>query len=339
MKVKAARAEGFARRPDAGIRAVLVYGPDSGLVRERVDALVRSVVADPGDPFRVVELTPAQVAKEPALIADEAAALAFGGGRRVVLLREADDSTVKGLKAFLDEPAGDGFVVISAGDLTPKSKLRQAFERAGVGAALPCYRDDASSVQTVISETLRERGLDVSREAVRYLAAHLGADRMVTRRELEKLALYVGSGRVEVEDARACVGDSAALSLDDIAFACCEGNASELERAFGRAVAEGANPVQILRTVARHVQRLHHVAAHSDTDAAMESLKPPVFWKHKARFKAQALAWDDTDLGRALGDLLEAEVRVKSTGYPQEAVASRTLLRLARRAPKPRRAG
>jgi len=339
MKIKAARAESFARRPDAGVRAVLVYGPDAGLVRERVELLVRSVVDDPGDPFRVVELTPAQVAKEPALIADEAAALAFGGGRRAVLLRNADDSVVKGLKAFLDEAAGDGFVVVSAGELTTRSKLRQTFERAGVGAALPCFRDDASSLQTVISETLREQGLDVSREAVRYLAAHLGADRMVTRRELEKLALYAGGGRVELADAQACVGDNAALSLDDIAFACCEGNANELERAFGRAIAEGANPVQILRTVARHVQRLHHVAAHSDADAAMESLKPPVFWKHKARFKAQALAWDATALGRALRDLLEAEVRVKSTGYPQEAVASRVLLSITRRAPRPRRTG
>ncbi|WP_218119176.1 DNA polymerase III subunit delta [Limimonas halophila] len=314
-----------------------MYGPDSGLVRERMDALVRSVVDDPTDPFRVVEVTPTQVAKEPALIADEAAALAFGGGRRVVMMRNADDSTVKALKAFLDEPAGDGFVVVSAGDLTPKSKLRQAFERAGVGAALPCYRDDTASLQTVVSETLREHGLDVSREAARYLAEHLGADRMVTRRELEKLALYTGSGRVELDDAQACVGDNAALSLDDIAFACCEGKPAELERAFGRAVAEGANPVQILRTVARHVQRLHHVAAHGDADAAVESLRPPVFWKHKTRFKAQATAWDASALGRALGDLLEAEVRVKSTGYPQESVASRVLISIARRAPKPRR--
>jgi len=40
MKLAAGRVEGFLRRPDPEIRAVLLYGPDAGLVRERAEALL-----------------------------------------------------------------------------------------------------------------------------------------------------------------------------------------------------------------------------------------------------------------------------------------------------------
>ena len=35
MKIQPARAEAFIAKPDPTIRAVLFYGPDAGLVRER----------------------------------------------------------------------------------------------------------------------------------------------------------------------------------------------------------------------------------------------------------------------------------------------------------------
>lgn len=337
MKISPKQADSFARRPDPAVRAVLVYGPDKGLVQERVASLIKSVVDDPSDPFRVADLGGTQVAKQPALIADEAAAMAFGGGRRAVHVRDADDSLAKAAGQFLEDPVGDGLVILEGGDLDARSKLRQAFEKAKAGAALACYRDDARSLPGLIQETVKGHGLDISREAVETLAANLGGDRLVTRSELEKLVLYKGGGRIELADVQACVGDTAALTLDDIALACADGDIPELERAFDRALQEGANPVQPLRAAARHFQRLHVVVGSGDVEGAMERLRPPVFWKHKARFKSQADAWTPALLGRALDRLLEAEGRVKSTGLPQETIAARALMEIAHRSPKRKR--
>lgn len=333
MKIQPKNAEAFVRQPDPAIRAVLVYGPDRGLVRERAAALVAAVVPDPGDPFRVAELGAAEVAKAPGRLADEAAALAFDGGRRVVRLRDAEEGSARALGAFLDNPAGEALVVVEAGDLEARARLRQVFEKSSVGAALACYRDEPRALAGLIREALTGHGLGVTREAVDYLAAHLGGDRLVTRSELEKLALYKGSGEVDVADARACVGDTASITLEDAAFACADGDLAGVERAFQRALQEGAAPVQPLRAVARHFQRLHAVAGAGDLEAAIGRLRPPVFWKRKAVFKAEAAAWTPAALGTALERLLEAEARVKTTGVPAEAVASRALLEIAHRSP------
>ena len=65
MKVAAGRIDAFLRAPDNAARAILVYGPDTGLVRERADILAKTVVADISDPFLVAELIPSQLRETP----------------------------------------------------------------------------------------------------------------------------------------------------------------------------------------------------------------------------------------------------------------------------------
>lgn len=343
MKIKPAQAEAFAAKPDPGAKAVLVFGPDRGLVRERVGKLIRSVVPDPEDPFRVAELTGDQAKADPAAVADEAAAMAFGGGRRVVVVRGCTDDALPALDNWLNAAQGDALVVAEAGDLEARSKLRQRFEKADAAAALACYRDDQKDLSGLIRDHLKGRGLEVDRDALDYLAGQLGDDRAVTRSELDKLALYAGAesagggGRVRLADAQACVGDSAALSLEDVALAAGDGDLAGLERAFGRAIAEGANPVQPLRAAANHFKRLHQVAGAGDVEQAVQRLRPPVFWKIKPRVVAQARAWRPAEIGRALEALLEAEARCKTTGVPAETISARALMGIAARSPLRRR--
>src|SRR5690606_12220509 len=117
------------------------------------------------------------------------------------------------------------------------------------------------------------------------------------------------------------------------------GSLAALERALERSFEEGNAPVSVLRAVARHFQRLHLVAAAGERiDEAMRRLRPPVFWKHEAAFRAQAEAWRPRALARALERLAEAEAACKRSGAPAELLASRALIEIAANAPGRRRA-
>src|SRR5262249_45477030 len=87
MKITGRNIASFLSGTDGAVAAALFYGPDTGLVKERADRLAAAIVGDLADPFRVSELTPERLRDEPSLLSDEAAALTFGGGRRVVRLR------------------------------------------------------------------------------------------------------------------------------------------------------------------------------------------------------------------------------------------------------------
>src|SRR5579864_1275498 len=181
MRLPAARVAAFLRRPDPEIRAILLYGPDAGLVRERAETLARGVCPDLHDPFRVAEPTAAALAADPARLADEAAQISLMGGRRVVRVREAGDALASLFARFLSDPPGDAVVVVEAGDLPGRSALRRAFDDAPAGASIGCYPDTPRDLAAVIRETCAERRIAVSRDATDFLVGHLGGDRLLTR--------------------------------------------------------------------------------------------------------------------------------------------------------------
>lgn len=328
--------------PAPAFRVYLVYGPDAGLVKERAAIAIAAVAGEVNDPFRVEEVPAVALRDEPGRLYDAAASLSMTGGRRAVRLRSADDAATASVEAVLELDAADSLVVVEAGELGPQSKLRRLCETHAHALAVPCYADDARSLGELIRATLGAHGLEIDRDAFAYLSEALGADRLVSRSELEKLALYMGGpGEVSLDDARACIGDSAALAADDIAFSALGGESDGLARALDRAALEGVAPVAILRSVARHARRLQQVAAQVEggtpLDTAMGALRPAVFFRVRDRFARQARRWSAARLGDALALLNEAEIQCKTTGLPADAICGRALMRLvARGQPSPR---
>ncbi len=293
-------------------RVVLLHGDDAGLVRERAEGLVRAVLGGRmDDPFRLAELNREEAAK-PGALAGEAAALAMTGGRRVVRLREATDAHAGPLKDALATP-GEALLVLEGGELTARSKLRVLAEAAPEVAVISCYRERGDELAATLGRMLKEQGVHADPAALSWLATRLGEDRMQTRREVEKLALYVGTGgRVDEEAALACGGEGAALDLDEALMAATAGEAAMADRALTAAFAEGANPVQVLRAALRHIQRLHEAAV-AGGDSGV--LRPPVFFRFKAAFDRALRIWSPAGLEAVGAALLEAEKRTKTTAF------------------------
>ena len=334
MRLLAGQVESFLRRPDPQISAVLLYGPDAGLVRERADMLARGICPDLQDPFRVAELTPTVLGADPARLADEAAQISLMGGRRVVRVRDARDALAPLFARFLGDSRGDALTVVEAGDLPGRAALRRVFDEAPRGAAIGCYPDSARDLAAVIRESFATRHVTASRDAVDFLVQHLGGDRLLTRAELEKLTLYAGEGgRIDLDDVRAVTADSAALSLDDAVLAAAEGDAMALDRALGRVFQEGESAVSVIRALLRHLQRLHvlavRVAAGGSLDETIRAARPPIFFKQQDSWRRQLQRWSEARLRRALDRVAEAEFRMKQTGLPAETLCREAMFKMA----------
>lgn len=334
MKLKSNEIAGFVRRPPDAVSAVLIYGADGGQVREISDKLALTVVEDPSDPFRVADLAPESLRDEPSRIADEAAAISLTGGRRLVRLRGATDSVTDAVALALDAETGDSLIIVEAGNLEARSKLRKLFEASKTAAAIPCYLDSGANLDAVIRETLSAFQVRATPDAHAYMMEHLGGDRRVTRSELEKLALYVGpGGEASLQDAQNMVGDSSAMALDQIAIAVASGDVSGADRLLQRGFADGLSPIAVIRAAMRHFQRLQKAAAHmaagDSPDQAVQKLRPPVFFAVKPAFMGQLRTWPLARINLALSRLSEAEMQCKSTGTPDLSVTGQTLLGLA----------
>jgi DNA polymerase-3 subunit delta len=304
------------------------------LVHERAEKIARTVVDDLKDPFRVVDFEESVLNADGARLFDEAAAISMMGGRRVIRIRSGGNTLAKLFESFLDEPIGDALIVVEGGDLAKNSTLRKVFEESNDAAAIQCYGDSEQSLSGVVRDALKAQGLSISAEALDDAVSRLGSDRGVTRREIEKLALYAhGQKNVSLEDVRATLGDESEVRVEEVLDATGEGDLKRLDLALERVWADDMNAIAVVRSALGHFQKLLSAKAAADRgesiDGAMRKMWPPIHFSRTSSFKAQATRWNEDKLGEALDLLLETEALCKTTAVPGEAVLGRALFNIA----------
>jgi DNA polymerase-3 subunit delta len=333
--IKASDIDRFIAKPDPGQPVVLVYGPDAGLVRERVDALVRASVDDPNDPFALARIESEELSANPGRLADEANTVPLFGGRRAVLLRVSSrHNIVPSVAVVLDAPPRDCRIVVEAGELRKTAPLRALFEKAKAGAAIACYADNERDLTRLIDDELRAAKLSIAPDARAALTALIGGDRLASRNEIRKLALYIqGKDRIELADVAAVVADASALALDGVIDAAFAGETRAVETEFGKARAGGSSPAAIVSAAIRQVANLHKMKLAVDggdsIEFAMMRGAPPVHFTRKKDVEAALRAWTPARLLRAMQQLADASLEARRNAALAEAIAQRALLSIA----------
>lgn len=339
MKLATSQINGFLQNPPTSVRAIIVFGPDTGLVSERLELLASRIVKDKNDPFSVSLLTGAQIAADPSRLYDEAASMSLVGGRRLVRVQQATEPCAVALAAFLKEPPQtDSMILIEGGDLDKRSKLRALCEgETPLAAAIPCYLEDVAGRQKTIAAILQTEGLSASRDVVKLLADILPPDRLALRSEMDKLALYTkGQKEVSLDDVRAVIADAGGAEIDDLVQVCASGDKQRSATLLDHLYAEQTSPVALLRGLQRHLMRLQlaraHMANGMSAGEAIKKLAPPVFWKNVEPMTRQLGRWSLERLELRLAQLAEAEAALKRTGTPDTALCAQLILSIAAKA-------
>jgi DNA polymerase-3 subunit delta len=241
------------------------------------------------------------------------------GGRKVVRTTAGRRFNAAFFKEMIGTRRLEGFLVLEAGALKADDALVKLFEGAAHAAAIRCQGDDPRDLDGLIRQVLSAANLTISADAQRLLVSRLGADRSLTRAELDKLVLYAhGAGAIEPGDVEAIVGDAADLAVDRIVDAAARGDAGRAAIECDRAIASGESPQFVLIAMLRHWQRLHRVRFAIESgvslDDAVKALRPPVFFKQRDAFLADLDRWPAQRLSRALARLQDAQILTRSGG-------------------------
>ena len=324
----------FIAKPDPGMPIVLVFGPDAGLVRERVDALIKVSVDDPADPFAFVRIEGEDLTANPSRLVEEAHTVPLFGGRRAVLVRAGARNIAASVETVINAPSKECRIIIEAGDLRKTAPLRTLCEKAKVAAVLPCYADGARDLERLIDDEMRASNLSIAPDAKSALLALVGGDRLASRNEIRKLAMYAkGQQRVELADVMAVVADASALGFDGVIDAAFAGKMPDVETEFGKARQGGSSPAAIISAAIRQVANLHKmklaVDAGDSIEFAMKRGAPPVHFTRERQVGEALRIWAPQRLVRTMEQLAEASLDMRRNAPLAEAIAHRTLLSIA----------
>jgi DNA polymerase-3 subunit delta len=335
VAVKNNEVDAFIARLDPARPIILVFGPDAGLISERVNAIVKASVDNPNDPFSLVRLEAEEITANPGRLVEEAQTIPLFGGRRAVWVKAGSRNIAPAVEALLALPSSECRVVIEAGDLRRTAPLRALVERAKNAAALPCYTDGEKELARLIDAEMRAADLTLKPDARAMLMPLLGGDRVASRNELRKLSLYArGRSEVTVDDVIAVVSDASELALDDLVDAAFAGRPADLETQLAKIRTAGTPVGSIFFAAQRQLAQLHRWRTIIEEGApfSLDRLQPPVHFTRKNLVEAALKQWTAARLGNAMTELAGAVLASRKTATLADTIAERALLSIAMKA-------
>ena len=333
-EVKSHEFDAFLKRKPLPVRLFLVYGPDRGLVSERAAMLAAASGVALDDAFSVVKLDAGDIGNQPGRLIDEMNAIGLFGGERLIWIRNAGSE--KGLSDGLDilagASAGPSTLIIEAGDLKKGAALRKAAESTSAAVAIPCYADDGRALQALVDRELSAENLKISPAARERLLETIGGDRLASRNEVRKLALYCrGKELIEEQDVEDIVGDASAISTDDAVDAILKGDRDGFLHAIQKIVSSKTPVFLVLQGCLRQFQLLELMRAEMDEKRvpaaqAMASLGRHLHFRRKPIVENALRTWTGPAIRRETQRLQAAILQSRQRPALEDTIAMQTML-------------
>lgn len=320
MKLTPAKLLSSVQGAVTGPRAVLLFGPDQGVIEDSATQLLDKWIEDKSDPFALAHIDYSKLKEDPALLSDELASISMLGGIRVVKVTGAPATISAAVKDIITALPGENRLLVISGDCPPSSSLRKLFEQQDKLVAVGCYKEELGAIKQFIRAELEATGLRYEAQVVDAIAFFVDHHRLQIRKEIEKLALYVAKrGEITVPDVEQLLAYSQELETQQLVDAIAARNPAQALSYYQHMTQSGVAPIAILRSAAYYFTRLHQVqsqvALGESTKQAMAQLSPPVFFKQVARFEQHLSAWSLSYLGKVLSIILKAEKQCKSSEF------------------------
>ncbi len=320
--------------PDPALRFYLFHGPDDAGSR----ALALKLLKGLGDAEKFIVLGQS-IKGDPAILGDEAGALALFGGPRAIWIEPAADEIADGVAALLDSTASENAVVALASVLRKTSALLKLAENHQRAWSHCSYIPEGREMARLVIDLGRAAGLTMAPDMAQRISVASGMNQAIAGSEIAKFATYLGASPEQprtldhdtVDQLGADSAESDWLKLGDLALA---GRMEELTEALARLPSAGAEAVPVVRALRRRLVMLAPLRARIErgegANAVMTSMGKALFWKDKELVEQLLSNWSAARLAEAAERAAALEKQVMVGDAPNGAVLGETLITLAR---------
>lgn len=347
VEIKSHEFDRFSKSTIGSYRIFLVYGPDRGLVSERAATIAVKSGVSTDDPFAVVKLDSSDLSGDPGRLADEVGAMGLFGGKKLIWIRAGgtEKPLVEALQALAGSAPSDNILLIETGDVKKGSGVRKVADTANTIASIPCYPDDARAMNALVDDELKAEGLTITAAARERLLEALGGDRIASRGEIRKLALYRrGESTIDEQHVLDIIGDASAISTDDAVDAVLDGDVERLNLAFAKVVASKTPIFLILQSCLRQFQALDLMRSEMDEKNAqpaqiMQTLGRHIHFRRKPIMERALRRWPAQMIARETTRLQSTILQTRQRQALEDSIAFHLLMSIALQSARQNKAG
>ncbi|OCW83577.1 DNA polymerase III subunit delta, partial [Pelagibacteraceae bacterium GOM-A5] len=221
------------------------------------------------------------------------------------------------IEEILNRKISDTKIVLKAGILEKRSKLRNLFEKNKNLVTIPFYEDDIKNLSSFVYEFLNRNNIKLSRESINLLIDRSGGDRNNLKLELEKIFDYsLSNKKIDFMSIQKLSNLAENYSINELAENYLCKNPKSVSKILNENNYSEEDCILIIRAILNKSKRLLNIIEENkksnNIDEVISSFKPPIFWKEKESVKKQVKSWGLKELRQKIYRINEIEYLVKS---------------------------
>jgi len=263
----------------------LFYGQNRSLKNELIQCLVKKDQAK-------INFEEIEILNKPELFYDEVFSKSFFDNSKLIIVNRSSDKIHKIIEDLLEKNVSDIKIILDAGLLEKKSKLRKLFEKDQSLICVPFYEDNKATLLAIANNFFSKKNIKISFQNINLLVDKSKGDRKNLENELEKINIFLTYKKtINSEDLNKLINLRNPHSFDELADQFLAKNKLQLFKMLNENILSYEDNISIIRTLLYKSKRLKTILENlrfsRNIDEIISSYKPPIFWKDKDVVKQQ----------------------------------------------------
>ena len=294
-----------------------------------------------------IELSGAELKRDPVRLGDEARSSSLFGGTRHILVRAAGDEAHDALATLIDACDAEKIVpcpvLVVATSATNKSHTAKLLDKRDDALVTMFWPPDLKAVSAQVRSMADMAGLRLSGDLAERIARAAGLDVRLAQSEVTKLALYLDASPQAPRTADAEALDAIGARTEEdglmpLVNAVLSGQTGKLAGELHRMRELSLNPVGVLLAFERRTAQLAQLAAKLDGRRNVRQLLDAekaarrVFWKDDRDLTDQLRRWQGERLDRLIRRLMDLHRALMANNHSAELILAQGLAEITRAA-------
>ncbi len=265
------------------------------------------------------------------LFFDKIYSKSFFEKEKLILVYDITDKILNLIEETINTDTSEIKIILLTKKLEKKSKIRNFFEKDKRGLIIPFYEDKPQTLLSIAKKILNESKINLSSENLNLIIERSQNDRVVLKNELEKIINFCQNNRkLDSKDILRLTNLSENYSAGEIVDNCLSKNKKKTLNILNENIPSSEDNILILRTFLNKLKRLRklklNVDQNNNIDQAINSFKPPIFWKDKSIIKQQIKMWELSDIEKFIVDLSNTESLIKKNPQVSNQIINNMIL-------------
>ena len=235
---------------------------------------------------------------------------------KLIIITRVTDKIKNIIEDILEKKIEDLVIVLNAGILEKKSKLRTLFEKEKEIICIPFYDDNNQTLSTLVNKFFKDNKLPISQQSINLIVQRCRGDRLNLNNELEKIKSFsTNKKRITTEELLKLTNLAENYSVSELIDSCLAKNKKKIAHILNENNYSLEDCILIIRTFLIKSKRLlklrKEIKNNKNIDEVISSFKPPIFWKDKEVVKQQIKNRSYSNIESLIYKINEIELLIK----------------------------